>query len=115
MRLRVQSMDLQERGNARSNAQERKRAAEGLLEALVGEAFVAGGEVDDAAVGEAVAGEEVLHDEVVAVSVDADVWLTGCAEVEHSGEDAMDVREAGDAVDDVIRGDVVQPAATVNG
>lgn len=42
---------------------------------LVGQAFVAVGEVDDAAVGEAVLGDEVLHDGVVAVGVDADVGI----------------------------------------
>ena len=59
--------------------------------------------------------EEVLHDEVVAVGVDAEVGLEGGAVVEHGGEDAVDVRKAGDAVDDVIWSDIIEPGTSING
>ena len=45
------------------------------FDALVGEAFVAIVEIDDAAIGEAVFGDVVLHDEIVPVGVDAYVGV----------------------------------------
>ena len=83
----------------------------GGSQALVGEAGGAGGEVDDAAVGEAVFEEVVLHDVVVAVGVDADVAVVGETPFYNCTEDAVDVREAGYAVDYVIGESVVQPVA----
>ena len=86
-----------------------------LQYSLIRQPLVAGLEVNDAAVSEAMLRKEVLHDEVVAVGVDADVGLAQRAEGEHGGKDAVHVREAGDAVDDVVRGDVIKPGAAVDG
>ena len=51
----------------------------------------------------------VLHDPVVLVRVDPDVRIGGEGIVHDGGEHAVDLRQAGDAVDDVVGKRVVQP------
>ena len=80
-----------------------------VINFLVRQTLVAVGQVDDAAVG-----EPVLQDAVVAVCVDADIAFSREAEHHDILEDAMCLREACVAVDDVIRSRVVQPLAVVD-
>ena len=84
---------------------------------MVRKAFVAGGEVDDAAVGEAVGEDAVLHDTVVAVGVDLDVAVLVVCEtpVHDSLEDAVGSGGTADAVDDMVGKGVVKPVAFVDG
>ena len=51
--------------------------------ALVGEAFGAVLEPDDAAAGEAVLADEVLHDTVVAVRIDAEMRVADCGVIDY--------------------------------
>ena len=81
---------------------------------LIGQAFVARSDVDDAAIGETVLHEVVLHDGVVAMSVDADIGVVGETEIHDGGEDAVDIRIAGDAVDDMVGLYIVKPRAAVD-
>ena len=71
--------------------------------ALVGEAFGAVLEPDDAAVGEAVLQDEVLHDAVVAVGVDAEMRIAGGREINDRREDSVGIRVARHSVDDAVR------------
>ena len=51
----------------------------------------------------------VLHDEVVLMGVDADVCIMREAEVHDVAEDAVNVRVAGDTMNDMIGLYVIQP------
>jgi len=72
-------------------------------------------QVDDAAVGEAVLQDVVLHDGVVAMGVDADVRFAREAVVHDAAEDAVYVRIACHAMNDMIGQGIVEPFAVVNG
>ena len=80
---------------------------------LISQPFVTRGKVDDAAIGEAVLLDVVLHDAVVFVGVNANVHIMGEAEVHDVVEDTMDIRVAGDAMDDMIGHYIVQPLTIV--
>ena len=58
--------------------------------------------MDDAAVSEPVLQYVVLHDVIVLMGVNADVALMGKTEVHDAFEDAMNVGETGNAVNDMI-------------
>ena len=58
--------------------------------------------MNDAAVCESVLQYVVLHDMVVLMGVNADVALMGKTEFHDAFEDAMRVRETGNAVNDMI-------------
>ena len=83
------------------------------LSFLISKSLVARSEVDDATIGEAMLLYVVLHDKVVLVGVDADVCISREAEVHDVAEDAVDIRITGNAMDDVIRLDVIQPFTIV--
>jgi len=81
---------------------------------LIRQAFVAVSQKDDAAVLESVFQDVVLHDMIVAVCVDADVALPLKTKLHDTLENTMHLREAGNAVDDMISLCVVQPLTLVN-
>lgn len=58
--------------------------------------------MNDAAVSEPVLQYVVLHDMIVLMGVNADVALMGKTEFHDAFEDAMRVRETGNAVNDMI-------------
>ncbi len=58
--------------------------------------------MDDTAVSETVLQYVVLHDMIVLMGVNADVALMGKTEVHDAFEDAMNVGETGNAVNDMI-------------
>ena len=58
--------------------------------------------MDDAAVCESMLQYVVLHDMIVLMGVNADVALMGKTEVHDAFEDTMSIREAGNAVNDMI-------------
>ena len=59
--------------------------------------------MDNAAVGEGVFGYEMAHDMVIAVGINEEVGLRSLAVTHHGIKDAMDMRFAGDTMNDVIR------------
>ena len=56
----------------------------------------------------------MLHDEVVAVRVYADVAVLGERILHDVAENVVNVREAGDAVDDMVGLLVIHPLAIIN-
>ena len=69
--------------------------------------------IDDATIGKAVLLDIMLHDKVVLVGVDTDVCITHEAKIHDVAEDAVNIRITGNAMDDVIGFDVIQPFTIV--
>ena len=55
----------------------------------------------------------VLHDSIILMGIDADVCIMREAEVHDRAKDAVDVRIAGNTMDDMIRLSIIQPFAVV--
>ena len=81
---------------------------------LISETLVSVSEQDDAAVGKAVAKNAVLHYSVIAVGVDADVWVDGKAVIHHVAEDVVHIGITAHAVDNVVGERIVKPLAVIN-
>ena len=69
--------------------------------------------MDNTTVGEGVFGYEMAHDMVIAVGIYAEVGLRSLAVTHYGIKDAMDMRSAGDTMNDVIRG-VIEPRAVID-
>lgn len=69
--------------------------------------------MDNAAVGEGVFGYKMAHDVVIAVGINAEVGLRSLAVAHYCIKDAVDMRFAGDTMNDVIRG-VIEPRAVID-
>ena len=81
---------------------------------MISQPFVACNDVDDATIGKAVLLDDVLHDMIVFVRVYTQVRLCSRTELDDAVENAVNVRIAGYAVDDVIGQGIVEPLAIVN-
>jgi len=82
-----------------------------LFESLIGQAFCARGDVDDAAILEPVPAQVVLHDLVIFMCIDPDIVRDAVQVIHHGPKYAVYVRQFGNAMDDIIRLFVVQPGA----
>ena len=80
---------------------------------MVSETLISVGKVDDAAIGEAVFLDVVLHNQIIPMGVDADVCIMGKAEVHDVTKDTMNIRIAGNTMNDMIGLYIVQPLAVV--
>ena len=70
-------------------------------------ALVARSKVDDATIGKAVLLDVVLHDIIVLMGIDSDVCIMGKAEVHDVTKDTMNIRIAGNTMNDMVGQGVV--------
>ena len=69
---------------------------------LISEPFITVGKIYDAAIVETVLLDVVLHDMIILMGINTDVGIMQKAEVHNVGKDAVNIRIAGNTMNDMI-------------
>ena len=83
------------------------------IKLLISKTLIAIGKINDAAIREAVLQDVVLHDKVVLMGIDADVRIIREAVIHDAAEDTMNVRAAGNTMNNMIGLNVIQPLTII--